>query len=122
MKIWKSFGSGHSAHLTVIGMFKNIDDAQVAEEVVEDFVNAALEQRYPDLQAFLQAWEDRLPAVAILGPTASNFDLGIDDPCDVERDEQTVKVSGIRSTEIGGIIRLMLLKYPTEIKITGITG
>ena len=60
--------------------------------------------------------------VTILGPTASNFDMGIDNPCDVERDEQTVTVSGIRSTEIGGIIRLMLLKYPTEIKITGITG
>jgi len=48
--------------------------------------------------------------------------MGIDNPCDVERDEQTVTVSGIRSTEIGGLIRLMLLKYPTEIKITGITG
>jgi hypothetical protein len=122
MKIWKSFGSGHSAHLTIIGTFKNIDDAQFAEEVVEDFVNAVWEQRYPDLQAFLQAWENRLPAVSLLGPTASNFDMGIDNPCDVERSEQTVTVSRIRTTEIGGIIRLMLLKYPTEIKITGITG
>ena len=122
MKIWKSFGSGHSAHLTVIGTFKNIDDAQLAEEVVEDFVNAVWEQRYPDLQAFQQAWEDRLPVITLLGPTASNFDMGIDDPCEVERSEQTVTVSRIRTTEIGGIIRLMLLKYPTEIKITGITG
>ena len=122
MKIWKSFGSGHSAHLTVIGTFKNIEDAQLAKEVVEDFVNAAWEGRYADIQAFLQAWEDRLPAVTLLGPTASNFDMGIDDPCNVERDEQNVTVSSIRSTEIGGIIRLMLLKYPTEIKITGITG
>ncbi len=122
MKIWRSFGSGHSAHLTVIGTFKNIDDAQVAEEVVEDFVNAAWEQRYPDVQAFLQAWEARLPAVTLLGPTASNFDMGINNPCDVERAKQTVTVSRIRTTEIGGIVRLMLLKYPTEIKITGITG
>jgi len=122
MKIWRSFGSGHSAHLTVIGTFKNIDDAQVAEEVLEDFVNAAWEERYPDVSAFLQAWENRLPAVTLLGPTASNFDMGIDNPCDVERDEQIVTVSRIRTTEIGGIIRLMLLKYPTEIKITGITG
>jgi len=122
MKIWKSFGSGHSAHLTVIGTFKNIDDAQVAKEVVEDFVNAAWEQRYPDVQAFLQAWEERLPAVTLIGPNASNFDMGIDDSCGVERDEQTVTVSGIRTAEIGGIIKLMLLKYPKEIKITGITG
>ena len=122
MKIWKSFGSGHSAHLTVIGTFKTLDDAQVAEEVVEDFVNAAWEQRYPDLQAFQHAWEDHLPAITLLGPTASNFDMGIDDACEVERSEQTVTVSRIRTTEIGGIIRLMLLKYPIEIKITGITG
>jgi hypothetical protein len=122
MKIWRSFGSGHSAHLTVIGKFKNIDDAQLAKEVVEDFVNAVWEGRYPDLQAFQQAWEERLPAVTILGPTAPNFDMGIDDGCEVERNRQTVKVSGIRTTEIGGIIRLMLLKYPTEIKITGLTG
>jgi hypothetical protein len=122
MKIWKSFGSGHSAHLTVIGTFKNVDDAQIAEEVVEDFVNAVWEQRYPDLPAFQQAWEERLPAVTLLGPTASNFDMGIDNPCDVERNEQIVTVSRIRTTEIGGIIRLMLMKYPTEIKITGITG
>jgi hypothetical protein len=122
MKIWKSFGSGHSAHLTVIGTFKNIDDAQLAKEVVEDFVNAAWEERYQNVEAFLQAWETRLPAVTLLGPTAANFDMGIDNPCDVDRDEQTVTVSRIRTTEIGGIIRLMLLKYPTEIKITGITG
>ena len=121
MKIWRSFGSGHSAHLTVIGTFKSIDDAQLAEAVVEDFVNAE-SGRYPDLQAFQQAWEERLPAVVILGPTASNFNMGLDNPCEVEREDKTVKVSAIRSTEIGGIIRLMLLKYPTEIKITGITG
>src|SRR5262245_23117983 len=122
MKIWKSFGSGHSAHLTVIGTFKNIDDAQVAEEVVEDFVNAVWEQRYPDLQAFLQAWEERLPAVALIGPNSSNFDMGIDDSCSVERNEQIVTLSLIRSAEIGRIIKLMLLKYTKEIKITGITG
>ena len=89
---------------------------------MEDFVNAVWEQRYPDLQAFQQAWEERLPAVRILGPTDSNFDLGIDDTIAVERDEQTVKVSDIRTTKLEGIIKLMLLKYPTEIKITGITG
>ena len=122
MKIWRSFGSGHSAHLTVIGTFKSIEDAELAEEVVEDFVNAVWEQRYPDLQAFQQAWQERLPAVTILGPTDSNFDLGIDDTIAVERDEQIVKVSDIRTTKLEGIIKLMLLKYPTEIKITGITG
>ena len=34
MKTWRSFGSGHSAHLTVIGTFKSIEDAELAEKVV----------------------------------------------------------------------------------------
>jgi hypothetical protein len=122
MKIWRSFGSAHSAHLTVIGKFKNIDDAKIAEEVVEDFVNAVWEQRYSDLQAFQHAWEERLPTLTLLGPTASNFDMGIDQPISVERNRQTVTVSNIVTTELGGIIRLLLMKYPKEIKITGLTG
>ena len=122
MKIWRSFGSGHSAHLTVIGKFKTIDDAKLAEEVVEDFVNAVWERRYPDLEAFQKAWEERLPALTLLGPTTPNFDMGIDQQIDVKRNRQTVTVSNIVTTELGGIIRLLLMKYPKEIKITGMTG
>lgn len=122
MKIWRSFGSGHSAHLTVIGKFKTVDDAKLAEEVVEDFVNAVWERRYPDLQAFQKAWEERLPAMSLLGPTTANFDMGIDQPIGVERNRQTVTVSNIVTTELGGIIRLLLMKYPKEIKIMGLTG
>ena len=53
MKIWRSFGSGHSAHLTVIGTFKTIDDAQIAEEVVDDFVHELMAARTRRIHAVL---------------------------------------------------------------------
>jgi hypothetical protein len=122
MKIWKSFGSAHSAQLTVIGEFRSLDDAQFAEQVVEDFVNGSWEERYPNVGAFIEAWKERLPGVWGLGPNQSEFEMGIDRECDVQRAGSTVTVSGIRTAEIGGIVKLMLLKDPTEIKVTGRTG
>jgi hypothetical protein len=120
MKIWKAFGSAHSAHLTIVGEFQNAADAELMEQAVEDYVNAAWAQRYPDLRAFLNAWTARLPGVDVLGPTV--FELGIDNGMDVERHGTRVTVSRIRSNVIGGIIQLMLIKDPTEVKVTGRTG
>jgi hypothetical protein len=122
MKIWRSYGSGHSAHLSVIGEFTSLEDAEFAREVVEDFVNGAWEERYPDVAGFIAAWKERLPAVPYLGPNDRDFEMGIDNSADVEREGKTVTVSQIRSAEIGGIIKLMLLKDASEIKVKGQTG
>ena len=122
MKVWRGFGSAHSAQLTVIGKFKNANGAQLAEQVVEDFVNAFWEERYPDVRAFINTWKTRLPDVVGLGPNQSDFEMGIDKPCNVTRSGNIVSISDIRSAEIGGIIKLMLLKDPDEIKIMGRTG
>lgn len=119
MKIWRSYGSAHSAQLTVIGTFATLEDAQFAREIVEDFVNGELEQRYPDTAAFIAAWKDRLPLLPFLAPRQYEFEMGIDAPCEVQQDEQTVTISDIKSGDIGGIIKLLLLKNPTEIKVTG---
>src|SRR4051812_40023141 len=84
MKIWKSFGSAHSSHLTIVGEFATIDDANLAREIVEDFVNAQWEHRYPDNEAFIEAWKDRIPALPFFGPNQPEFELGmIDEPCAV---------------------------------------
>jgi hypothetical protein len=120
MKIWKAYGSSHSARLTVVGEFQNAADAQLMEQAVEDYGNAAYEERYPNLQAFLKAWTDRLPGIDVLGPT--EFELGVDNEMHVDRKGTQVTVSRIRSNRIGGIIQLMLLKDPAEIKVTGRTG
>ena len=122
MKVWRGFGSAHSAHLTVIGQFKNVDDAQLAEQVVEDFVNACWEERYPGVKEFINAWKTRLPAIEGLGPNQSDFSMGLDQSCNVKRSDTTVSVYDISSPEIGGIIKLMLLKDPEGVKIEGMTG
>jgi hypothetical protein len=123
MKIWKSYGSAHSTHLTIVGEFANLKDAEFAREIVEDFVNAMWEQRYPDNAAFIAAWKERLPALPFFGPNQVDFEMGlIDEPCEIEQQKQTVTVSRIRSADIGGIVKLMFLKRPTEVKISGITA
>jgi hypothetical protein len=122
MKIWRSHGSGHSAHLAVVGKFKKVGDAELAQEVIEDWVNALWEERYSDLREFLDAWKDRIGGIEFLGPRSSDMMGGLDGECDVARDGTTVSVTGIRSNEIGGIIQLMLLKEAEPITVTGRTG
>lgn len=132
MKTWKSFGSAHSGNLTVIGEFKNVDDAQLAEEVLGDFVNAALEVdcRRGDNGVFIRAWwhhrklikawKNRLPdMLSDLGPTRSELmrtDVWVPH---VRLVGTTVTVSGISSLDIRGIIKLMFLNSPTQIRIPG---
>jgi len=122
MKVWKAFGSAHSADLTIIGQFRNEEDALLAEQVVEDFVNAAFEKHYPDAKAFCEAWESKLPGVIGLGPHESDFQLGINTPCTVGREGNRVSVSKLTFPNLNGIIRLMLLKDATEITVRGRTG
>lgn len=119
MKIWRSYGSGHSSRLTVVGEFSAADDADLVSRAVEDFVNAQWEERYPDVRAFIEAWSERLPEVQGVGLRQSEFEMGLDNSCDVERSGTRVEVSRIRSPEVGGIIKLMLLKDPKEVRVTG---
>ncbi|HEY8998681.1 MAG TPA: DUF6375 family protein, partial [Edaphobacter sp.] len=63
MKIWQSHGSGHSAHLAVVGKFKNAGDAELAQEVIEDWVNALWDERYSNLREFLDAWKGRISGI-----------------------------------------------------------
>lgn len=119
MKIWRSYGSAHSAQITVVGTFANLEDASFAREIVEDFVNGEWEQRYPDHAGFIAAWKDRLPTLPLLPPRQYEFEMGTDSPYIVQQEEQTVTISEIKSGEVGGIVKLLLLKNPTEIKITG---
>jgi len=142
MKIWKAFGSAHSANLTIIGQFKNIRDAEFIKQIIEDFVNAPWNDLYPqikdarypeievfipDKKAFVEYWRSRLDdteagAIEMLGPNQSDFFLGNEQPPDVIQRENMVKVTGIRSMDITGIIKLMFLRYPDEVKISGVTG
>jgi hypothetical protein len=124
MKIWRSYGSGHSARLSLVGEFKNAEDAELVKEVVKDFVSAEVEKRYPDINGFRNAWHEKFGNIILssLAPDESEYFLGVDWAPDVVRKGTSVEVSGMQTTALNGIIKLMLLKYPTEIKITGETG
>src|ERR1035438_3122329 len=75
MKIWRSYGSGHSAHLAVVGKFKNAADAELAREVVDDFVNALWEESYNDIREFLDAWKGRIGGIEVLGPNSADMNF-----------------------------------------------
>lgn len=124
MKIWRGYGSGHSARLSIVGEFKNAEDAELVKEVVKDFVSAEVEKRYPDINGFRNAWHEKFGNIILssLAPDESEYFLGVDWAPDVVRRGTSVEVSGMQTTALNGIIKLMLLKYPTEIKITGETG
>jgi hypothetical protein len=70
----------------------------------------------------LDAWKGRIGAVEVLGPNDGDMMGGLDNGCDVTREGTTVSVTGIRSNEIGGIIKLMLLKWADPITVSGRTG
>ena len=124
MKIWRSYGSGHSARLSIVGEFKNAEDAELVKEVLKDFVSAEVEKRYPDIDGFRNAWHEKFGNIILssLAPDESEYFLGVDWAPEVVRRGTTVEVSGMQTTALNGIIKLMLLKYPAEIKITGETG
>jgi len=122
MKVWKAFGSAHSAHLTIIGEFQEVSNAQKAKLIVEDFLVGLWEDRYHNREEFCEQWKDIDAAVLSLGPSDSDFNIGWDNPCDINLEGETVIVSGMSGINIGGIIKLMLLCDPREIKITGQTG
>ena len=124
MKIWRSYGSGHSARLAIVGEFKTAEDAELIKQIVEDYVSAELEKRYPNAEAFKQAWQGQFGNIILssLAPDESEYFLGIEYAPDVVRKGTAVEVAYMQTTALNGIIKLMLLKYPTEIKITGETG
>lgn len=119
MKIWNSFGSAHSSNITIIGEFKEGTEIDLAERIIEDFANAYIENRYKTVLDFCKAWRERTNSDIIPNcPLEGEFQTGIDDPCKVAKDEKRITVSKFSTNNIGGIIKLMLMFDPIEIKIT----
>jgi len=128
MKIWKGFGSGHSARLKIVGEFTAIEDAELMRELVDDFVNGIQNEKYRSMEEFWDAWsaakvgEQFAGMIRWLGATKDDFEMGLDDTVDVKCEGTTVTVSGFRTNAVGGVIKLMLCKYPTSVTVTGQTG
>jgi len=122
MKIWNSFGSAHSANLTIVGEFKREANIDLAERIIRDFVNVDYEKRYKNISEFYDTWEPNCAPIRALGPSQYDIQIGVEYPCNVNKKDGKITVSDIRDSNIGGIIKLMLLYDPIEIKITGQTG
>lgn len=115
MKVWKSFGSAHSANITIIGEFKEGEDLVVAEKIIKDLEFA--DSRYKDAFEFINAWKAACPSIMYSCLSEDDFATGINDSYNVQRDKGKITVSGFSTYNIGGIIKLMLMYHPTEIMI-----
>ena len=109
MKIWKEFGSSHSGNISVIGTFTNTDKAEKAFEMVKDFTLGAWEERHESVKEFLEIWSEKFhPDLKYHQITETDYELGVDNDPDVELTGNQIRISRIRSTNVGGIIKLML--------------
>lgn len=118
MKIWKEFNSSHSSNISIVGTFKNIDDADQAFKVVEDFALASWEERYPSVEDFKEYWSTNYhPNIKYIQITEEDFESGIDNSPDIELDGKKVRISSFRSGNIGGIVKLMRFVGAAKIEI-----
>jgi hypothetical protein len=121
MKIWRSYGSAHSANITVIGTFARVEDADVARQLVESFLRVDWGDEIT-VEEWFEEWKPKVPEVQYYGPSRSDFELGIDNEPDISRRGTTVEIGRIRSTQISGFVKLFMLKGATEVRVTGRVG
>jgi hypothetical protein len=115
MKIWKEFNSSHSSNITIIGTFESESEASKALPMIEDFVLASWEERYPSLEEFNKYWATNYHAnLPYIGLFEEEFDSGVDNEPAIEQKGKTIKISKFRTNNIGGIVKLM---YFTGAKI-----
>jgi hypothetical protein len=108
MKIWKEFNSSHSSNITIVGKFKNANDAQKAFDMIEDFTLASWQERYPSVKEFSENWAVNFhPDVPYIGLTDNDMDTGIDNEPDIKVEGDTITISRFRTDNFGGIARLM---------------
>jgi hypothetical protein len=109
MKIWKEFGSSHSGNVSVIGTFTKNEDAEKAFEMVKDFTLGAWEERHASVKEFLELWSEKFHSdLKYSSINESDYVLGVDNEPDVELAGNKIRISRIRSTNVGGIVKLML--------------
>lgn len=109
MKIWKEFGSSHSENVSIIGTFSKVEDAKEAFPVIEDFVLGAWEERYPSLNEFLEKWSVKFhPDIKYIGLSQSDYELGVDNDPNVNIGELEIRITRLRTSNVGGIVRLLM--------------
>jgi hypothetical protein len=119
MKIWKEFGSSHSGNVSVIGTFTDNENANKAFEMVKDFTLGEWEERHASVKEFLEIWSEKFhPDLKYSSINATDYSLGVDNDPDVEIIGNKIKISRIRSQNVGGIVKLMLFAGAKNTDVT----
>jgi hypothetical protein len=118
MKVWREFGSSHSGNVTVIGEFDSVSEAQGAFPLLEDFVQAAWEERYEDVDDFKRAWQEK-EQNATYYLTQQDYDIGVDNSPEITWDGAAVVIGRLRSENINGIVKILFAKGMKKITVTG---
>lgn len=109
MKIWKEFGSSHSSNVSVIGTFSDAKDAKAAIEMIKDFTLGEWEERHPSVKEFLEIWSEKFhPDLKYLSIYQNDYSLGVDNDPVIELVNNRIEISRLRTTNVGGIVKLML--------------
>lgn len=109
MKIWKEFGSSHSSNISVIGTFTNAKDANEAFEMIKDFTLGQWEERHTNFKEFLEIWSEKFhPDVKYIDIDENDYSIGVDNEPDIEIDGSTIRIKELRTTNVGGIVKLLL--------------
>jgi hypothetical protein len=107
MKIWKEFGSSHSANITIIGEFEDEKSAKIAFDAVEDIVNGSWEERHESGEKLTQHWRDKgiknFPYIS-----EEEYELGLENNADVDMDGKVVKISRFYTYNVNGILKVIL--------------
>lgn len=116
MKIWRAFGSAHSARLTIVGKFEDVDTAELARRILEDFGTG----EHEDAQAFNVSWKDALPILAQgFGLRDGDMETGQNDSYRIEREGETVTVSNFSGDNTSGLMRILLAAGSEDVRVSG---
>ncbi|HTW90584.1 MAG TPA: DUF6375 family protein [bacterium] len=135
MQVWRSYGSAHSADINIVGSFATVADAERAHELLADFLRtafAATNGKSPDdtdlqpvLSNFYERWKEKDPFIVYHGPSLEEFEgigWGDDGAAMPEKEGTQVSLRHIRTMDIGGIVKLMLVREAKDVAITGRRG
>lgn len=117
MKIWKEFGSSHSADITIVGEFENQKDAAIALPMIQDLIFGH-ENGIKDMKEFHEKWKNNLN---VHGLYLYNHEFN-DDPdvtANIDINGENLTVKGYRSSIFEGIIKIMFMCKSKNIQITG---
>jgi hypothetical protein len=117
MKIWNEFGSSHSTNVTIIGEFKNHDDALLIKNMIEDLV-LGCEQGISNAQEFGKKWRSKIPGEYIY-MTKDEFNDDPDASVHIEINNKTLNIDVSKFNNFFGIIKIMFAFCAIKIELTG---